>query len=207
MCLIFLIPCQALLLSIVWSLQCLASKLPRTELVRSTPNMSSAFQTGLVWSVPNLSGTQQFCFQTLVNFFTSCPFHVLNLYSISLVLGWTLVVRKGPRAGKMWPGPPSGVAQARRLCLVGLLLLAHVTTPLGLVMRGKMTVRCLRGMHLLSGPTTWPSNTPRMQSRVQSMGIVKPLCMKAANSPVILAFGHVSTSTGTVLSISTRRGQ
>jgi hypothetical protein len=172
--------------------------------------LSSAFHTGLVRQIPNLSGTQQFSFQTLVNLFTSCqssPSHMVNLYSISLISGWTLIVRKGPRIGKMRPGPPSGVTPARCMCLVGLLLLAHVTTPLTPAMMGWMTVRCLRGMHILSGPATWPSDIPRRQSRVQSMRIMKPLCMNGANSHVILIFGLSFTLTGTVLSISTRRGQ
>jgi hypothetical protein len=128
-------------------------------------------RTCLVHSTPDLSGTQQFCFQTLVNFFTSCqscPSHVVNLYSISLISGWTLVVRKGQSTDKMRQRPPSGVAPARRLWLVGLLL-ADVTTLLTSAMRMRMTVRCLRGIHLLSGLPTWPSSTPRSQIRVQSM--------------------------------------
>jgi hypothetical protein len=125
------------------------------------------------------SGTQQFCFQTLVNFLTysqSCPSHVVDC-----------------------PGPPSRVALTRRLLLMDCLL--HVTTLLTPVMR--MTVRCLSGILLLSGPPTWPSAIPRRQSKVPSMKIMKLMCMREASSLVTLAFGHSFTRIGTVLSIFT----
>jgi hypothetical protein len=131
-----------------------------------------------------------------------------NSSSIPLISGWILIKRKGPSTSKRRSGPPSGVTPARRLQVVDLLLLLliHITTPLTPVMKMRKTVRCLRGMHLLSGPPTWPSDIPRRQSRAQSMTIMKPLCMEVASSPVICVFCLSSTLTGTVLSISTRGG-
>jgi hypothetical protein len=169
--------------------------------------------SGPHWTCPvhsrlDLSGTWQFCFQTLVNLLTSCrscPSQVINHYPISLISGWTLIARKGPSTGKMWSGPPSRVTSAMHLWFVGLLLI-QVTILLTPVMRMRKTVRCLSGMNLLNGPPTWPSNIPRRQSRAQSMTIVKPLCVKVASNPVILGFGLFSTLIGTILYISIRRG-
>jgi hypothetical protein len=72
--------------------------------------LSGALLTGLVQSVPDLSGIQQFCFQNLITsslLVTSCPFFVSNLYFISLISGWILIRRSGSRTSKMWLGPPS----------------------------------------------------------------------------------------------------
>jgi hypothetical protein len=86
-----------------------------------------------------------------------CLFFMSNLYSISLIPGWILITRKGPSTGKMRSGPPSGVAPARHLRVMDLLLLlVQVTTPLTPAMKMRKSVRCLSGMHLLSGPPTWP---------------------------------------------------
>jgi hypothetical protein len=182
-------------------------KTTRTGLVRFTLDLSSAFLTGLVRPVLDLSGTQQFCFQKLLTsslLITSCPYHVIDLSFLYLVSGWTLVVRRGPSTNEMRSGPPSGVVltRARHLCLVGLLLL-HVTTLLTLAKRMRMIVRCLSSIHLLSGFPTWPFATLRRPSNAQSMKIEEHLCMRAANSPATLAFGHFFTRIGTVPSIST----
>jgi hypothetical protein len=37
---------------------------------------------------------------------------VVNIYTITLISRWTLIVRSAPSMGKMWPGPPSEVPQA-----------------------------------------------------------------------------------------------
>jgi hypothetical protein len=154
----------------------LASKLSKTRLVWPTPDLFGALLTELVRLVSDLSGTQQFCFQKL---FTSSllvifyPYLVIDLSFISFISGWILVVRSGLSNGKMWPRPPSGVIPAKLLLLMGLLL--HVTTLFTPAMKRKMIVRCLSGTHLLSGPPTWPSATPRRRSKAMSMTIVKLL--------------------------------
>jgi hypothetical protein len=133
-------------------------KLPRTELVPSTPDLSGYFQTRLVRHVPDLSGTQQFCFQNPLNssiLVPSCPSLVVNLYSISLISGWTLITRKEPRIGKILPGPPSGVAQARLMWLMGLHLLAHVTTLPILVKKKRRSISFSRSTLILSAPTAF----------------------------------------------------
>jgi hypothetical protein len=171
----------------------LASKLPRTELVRSTPD---------------LSGTRQFCFQTSVNsslLVTSCPSSVVDLYSMSLIPGCTLVMRRGPSNGKMLLGLPSRVASARCLCLAGLLLLAHVTIPLTPAMRRMMSMNTMRGMHPKSATITMPYGTPRRPSKKPSTTTAKLLCMKAASSPRTLSFGLFSTLIGTAPFTFTRR--
>jgi hypothetical protein len=132
---------------------------------------------------------------------------VLNLISMSLISGWTHVVRKEPRIDKMWPGPASRVVQARRLCLVGLLLLNHVTTPLTPMMRSMMSVSSIRGMLPRSVVITMPFGTPRGQSKTLSTPTVKLLCRKAASSPWILGFGLFSILIGTTLSTFTRKLQ
>jgi hypothetical protein len=175
-----------------------------TALVWCIPGQTSPACAGLVWYTSVL-------FPKFIHFSASCsycPFFVSNLYFIPLISGWILISRRGPSTDKMRPGHPSGVALARRLRDVDLLLLiVQVTTPLTPAMKIRKSMRCLSGMHLLSGPPIWSSDIPRRQSRALSMTIVKPLCMKAVSSPMILIFGLSSTPTGTVPSISTRRGQ
>jgi hypothetical protein len=116
-------------------------------------------------------------------------------------------VRSTPSTVKMRPGPPSAVkpARARLPCLVGLLL--HIIILLTPVMRMRMTGRSLRCILPLSGLPTWPSATPRSQSKAQSMTIVKLQCMRAANSLMTLASCPFSTLMGIGLSIYTRRCQ
>jgi hypothetical protein len=133
----------------------LASKLPRTELVRSTPDLSGALLTGLVQPVLDLSGIQQFCFQKLITsslLVTSCPCYVVDLSFMPPIPGWILITRKGPSIGKMWLGPPSGVTSARRLRVMDLLI--HVTPPSHSSDDDEEERDFLSGMHLLSGPPT-----------------------------------------------------
>jgi hypothetical protein len=162
-CLIPLIPCHILLLSNLWSLWILVPKLLRTGLVWSTLDLSGDFQTGLVWPVPDLSGTQQSYFQNQLTssiLIPSCPFLVVNLYSISLISGWTLITRKEPRTDKISSGPPSGVAQARCMWLMGLLLLIHITTLL-ILAKKKRSVSFSRSTLQLSAPTAFLRSIPR----------------------------------------------
>jgi hypothetical protein len=119
--------------------------------------------------------------------------------------GCTLIARRGPSNSKMLPGPPSGVPQARCMCLVGLLLLSHVTTPLTPTMRRRMSVSSMRGMHPKSATITMTSGTPSRPSKAPSTTTMKLLCMKAANSLQTLGFGLFSTPIGTALFTFTRR--
>jgi hypothetical protein len=111
--------------------------------------------------------------------------HPLWLISTLCLLfpGYSIVVRRGPSNDKMLSSPPSGVAQARCLCLVGHLLLAHITTRLTPAMRTRMSVSSMRGMNPKSATISMPSGTPRRPSKAPSTTTTKLLCMKTASSP------------------------
>jgi hypothetical protein len=89
---------------------------------------------------------------------------VVNLYSIPLILGWTLIVRKEPRTGKLLSGPPNRVAQARRMWLMGLHLLTHVTILL-ILAKKKRSVSFSRSTLLLSTPTAFLELFEEYQAR------------------------------------------
>jgi hypothetical protein len=165
-------------------------------------DLSGALLTGLVQSVPDLFGIQQFCFQNLITsslLVTTCPFFVSNLYFISLISGWILIRRSEPRTSKMWLGPPSGVAPTRRLWLVGLLL-AFVTIPHTPTMKMKKSMSCTRSTLLLSAPTACLKSIPRGLRKEQSIGCVVSPCMSVFNRVPTQGFGLTSTRIGTPLS-------
>jgi hypothetical protein len=171
-----------------------------TRLVRCIPDWTSLAWTCLV----NFSFVSKI--HSLLDFLLPLVHPMWLISTLCLLFPeCTLVVRRGPSNDKMLSSPPSGVAQARRLCLVGLLLLTHVTTPITPVTRRRMSVSSMRGMHPKSAMIIMPSGTPRRPSMAPSTTTTKLLRMKAVSSPRTLSFGLFSTPFGTAPFTFTRR--